>query len=153
MIKTFKLFEYHEENINKILDKINKHGKDSLSDFEKKVLQNQGDIQVQTHFENGNFEFDYEGTETTKESIIVNGTLKYLGDEFHGNFEFPIEIEHESSPDDKFHNSSYGQWNFYDSNHREIEPEDDDFYSLDDLMQEVESVFSQPPNVFSADQE
>ena len=54
---------------------------------------------------------------------------------------------------DKFHNSSYGQWNFYDSNHREIEPEDDDYYSLDDLMQEVESVFSQPPNILSADQE
>lgn len=141
MITKFKMFEYHEENINKILDKINKHGKDSLTDFEKEILQNQGDIKIQKYYEKGHFEFDYDSTKNEDKKIIVNGTLKYKGKEYHGCFTYPQEIEHESSIDDKFYSASYGFWKFFDERNLEFEPDDDDFYDLDDLMQEVEANF------------
>ena len=146
MITEFKIFEDNEETINRILDKMNKSGKDSLTSHELELLQNKGDSAYQEHFEKGDFEFEYIETEEYEDKIVVKGTLTYNGKEYGGSFTFPKTVVHEQSPDDKFFSQSNGFWTFYDDKNLEFEPEEDDFYDLDDLMQEVGMVYTDEEN-------
>ena len=128
MITKFKLFETNEEEINNLLDKMSKMGKNSLSEYELAVLKNKGDVPFQDHFEHGNFEFIYDETEDYGDEVVVKGTLKYNGEEYGGSFNYNKETEQNF-------------WQFYDQDGIEFEPESDDFYTLDSLMQDVEASF------------
>lgn len=128
MITKFKIFETNEEEINNLLDKMSKMGKDSLSEYELAVLKNKGDVPFQDHFEHGNFEFIYDETEDYGDEVVVKGTLKYNGEEYGGSFNYNKE-------------TAQNFWQFYDEDGIEFEPEPDDFYTLDSLMQDVEASF------------
>jgi hypothetical protein len=54
--------------------------------------------------------------------------LKYNGEEYDGSFNYNKETEQNF-------------WQFYDQDGIEFEPEPDDFYTLDSLMQDVEASF------------
>jgi hypothetical protein len=124
MITTFKIFEYHEENLNKILDKINKTGKDTLNQEELDLLENEGDIQ--THFESGDIIFDVKNTNDYGDTIKINGVILYHGKKYDGYFELSKEG---NDPMSLLHH--FG----------EFEPNDDDWYNLDDLIQDLENIY------------
>jgi len=127
MITKFKIFEYNELNVNDILDKMSTFGKNSLSEYELAVLRNKGDVPFQDHFENGYFEFIYDETEDYGDETIIKGTLKYKGEEYDGSF--------------TYQENGQSYWMFYDTDSIEFTPDEDDFYELDSLMQEVEANF------------
>ena len=123
MVTKFKLFEYNEENINNVLDKIKQHGMSSLTRIEKEILKNKGEVPpLQTQFSTGNFAFDFVLDEKTEDSTKIYATITYKSEEYSGYFEF-------------FEDGRY-EWYF-----DELEPDDDDWYDWDSLTQEVESNF------------
>lgn len=122
MIKLFKIFEYNEIEVNSILDKINKDGINSLTHIEKETLRNNGEIPRQTHFENGEMIFDIELSESLNDSEVIHGVLTYNNTKYKGYFQI----------------YKNGQYSCEFDN---FEPEDDDWYNLDDLIEELESVF------------
>lgn len=71
--------------------------------------------------------FQYTGMDTIEDEIIVKGILTYKGEDFFGNFSY--------YPDGQ----SY--WSFSNNESGEFEPESDDFYEMDSLMQEVEAEY------------
>ena len=84
-------------------------------------------FEMDNSFTSGNFEFEYESDRKEGDKIVVKGTLKYHGENYDGDFTY--------YPDGQ----SY--WNFFTKDGLELEPESDDFYELDSLMQEVEANF------------
>ena len=129
MITKFKIFETNEEEINNLLDKMNKNGKDSLTPYELEILGNKGEPLYQEHFTCGDFEFDHELTKEYDDKFVVKGTLTYNGIVFYGSFEY-----------EKDTGQSY--WQFFDSNDQEIQLEGDEYEQLNGIMQEVEIVFA-----------
>jgi hypothetical protein len=127
MITKFKLFEYNEDVMNNLLDKINKYGKDSLSPYELELFKNEGE--PQKHFESGDIIFDLDKFEDVGEDTIkLYGTISYHGDKHNGYFE--LSKEGGDDPMSLLHH--FG----------EFEPNDDDWYLLDDLIQELEFVYT-----------
>jgi hypothetical protein len=122
MIKMFKIFEYNKIEVDRILDKINKDGLDSLSDIEKQTLQNNGEIPTQKHFESGDIIFDLNFLESFDDSEVIHGTLTYNNKKYDGYFQI----------------YKSGQY-LYDFEN--FEPDDDDWYGLDDLIEEIETIF------------
>jgi hypothetical protein len=123
-----KLFEYHEENMNRLLDKINKSGKNSLTQYELDLLRDEGEVTYQKHFESGHIIFDVDSTKYLGDTIQVIGTVSYFGKKYHGYFE--LSKEGGNDPMSLLHH--------FDN----FEPRDDDWYNLDDLIQELESVYA-----------
>ena len=126
MITKFKLFEYHEETMNRLLDKINKSGEDSLDLYEIELLKNNGDNQ--TRFESGNIIFNVDNTIDYGDTIKINGIILYQGKKYNGGFELS-----KIGGNDPM--SLLGDF-------EDFEPDDDDWYNLDDLIQELESVYT-----------
>ena len=127
MITKFKLFEDNEDNINYLLDKINKDGKDSLTQYELDQLKNKGDIPYPEIFTSGDIKFELDSQEDHVDVIVVKGTLIYNDNKYDGSFVYT-------------RNDVLNYWEFYDTNNKEFEPEPDDFYQMDSLMQQIEDV-------------
>lgn len=128
MITKFKIFEYNEDNINYLLDKINKQGKNSLTPYELDQLNNNGETPYPEVFESGNIKFKLDSEEDHGDVIVVKGILIYNDNEYYGSFVYPID------------QNELNGWQFFDDSDDEFEPESDDFYQMDSLMQQIEDV-------------
>jgi len=125
IITNFKLYEFKEIILNKILDKINKSGFSSLTPEERELLKNDGENKK--HFESGDIIFDIDNTVYFSDIIWINGTIKYHGNKFNGKFELSKEGG----------NDPISLLSYFDG----FEPDDDDWYNLDDLIEELEYVY------------
>lgn len=122
-LKEYKTFTTpEEERINDILDR----GLDNVSQDDLGILKNQGKIKRKNKFTGDSMEFDLEKTEDFGDEIRATGTLTYHNEEYYGWFTLP-------KGDDQGKNT----WDFFQGS-MEFDPDPDDLYDLDSMIQEVE---------------
>lgn len=122
----------NEKRINDILDKINKSGIKSISDYEKEILKHNGKIPLKNKYIgiSNKLEFDYDEIEDYGDELRIKGTLTYKGEKYYGWFNIPT-IE------DRIGQNT---WDFF-KNNVEVDIEPDDIYELDSMIQELEFNF------------
>ena len=111
-----------EEEMNRILDQ----RKGTLNPEQIADIQNIGKKKRYVEVPD-ELEFQEEEVKDMATEFEVHGTLFYKGKEFTGFFKIPKE------EDERGRNS----WHFF-SSQEEFEPDEDDFYNVDNLTQQIE---------------
>jgi hypothetical protein len=141
-MKHLKYFETYnvptpeQDRVNNVLDKMLDKGKDSLTPEEEDILKNNGELPKNKKYIGipNQLEFEVDKVENQGDELKVFGSLYYKNQEFYGWFTIPT-IE-----------DRRGQnfWDFVKSDSKrniEFDPDPDDLYELDSMIQEIEFDF------------
>ena len=125
-LKEYKNYTTTEEDaINDLLDK----GIDNLSDEEMEILKNEGKPSDAKYVGiPGKLEFEHTDTEDYGDELRIIGNLYYDNSEYQGYFILPTTEE----------NMGHNSWRFFKDFNIEFEPDEDDLYELDSMIQEIE---------------
>jgi len=125
-VKEYKTFVSPEEKrINDILDK----GLSNASPNDLEILKNQGELSRNKKFYEGEFYFDLEKVDDFGDELKTTGILTYNGEKYYGWFTLPKEEQRGENT-----------WDFFQGA-IEFDPNSDDLYDLDSMIQEIESEY------------
>lgn len=128
-MRKIKLFEQYNQ-LDDILDKISQKGINSLSDHEKEFLDEwTEEKEKQKIYEKEPFQIKFLEFKIDKNKVfdaVYYVEMKYKGEEYLGTISTKL-----NGSDDFF------QWDLVDKHGNQIDIDADDFYELDDCVQEM----------------